>query len=105
MNANSEPAHTPGSEIGIDDLLIVDRFEVYSAMVSDPAGTEAATPAVFIDLAGFSSDDLPLAPTHDRTPTRNVRVLLEVPGAEGIATGILNSLGQLKRLAKNQERP
>lgn len=105
MNGSGKPTHVPGSEVDTADLFVPDSYQVYSAMASDPAGVAPATPTIYVELAGFMAEDLPLAPGQDRTPTKHLRILLEVPGAEGIAAGILNSLGQLRRLAKNQERP
>ncbi|CAN7239269.1 hypothetical protein LJR045_000956 [Microbacterium sp. LjRoot45] len=105
MNGNGEPTHVPGSEVDTADVFVPDSYQVYAAMASDPAGVSPATPTIYVELDGFMVDDLPLAPGGDRTPTKRMRILLEVPGAEGIAAGILNSLGQLRRLAKNQERP
>lgn len=49
--------------------------------------------------------ELPLPAGAPRVPSRRIRILFEVPGAEGVSAGILNSLGQLRRLARNQERP
>lgn len=105
MNGSNEPTHVPGGEVDMSDVFVPDSYQVYAAMATDPDGVSPATPTIYLELAGFMAEDLPLAPTHDRTPSRRLRILLEVPGAEGITAAIANSLGQLRRLAKNQERP
>lgn len=104
MNGPQKPSHAPDGEVDTNNVFVPDRYEVYAAMASDPRAMMPATPTVYLELAGFMADELPLPEGHDRTPSTHVRVLLEVKGAEGISAGILNSLGQLRRLAKNQER-
>ena len=104
MNGPQNASHALGGEVDTNNVFVPDRFEVYAAMASDPRTMTPATPTVYLELSGFMADELPLPAGHDRTPSTHVRVLLEVPGAEGIAAGILNSLGQLRRFAKNQER-
>lgn len=104
MNDQQNTSRAPGGEVDINNVFVPDRFEVFAAMASDPRTMMPATPTIYLELSGFMADELPLPEGHDRAPSTHVRVLLEVAGAEGIAAGILNSLGQLRRLAKNQER-
>lgn len=85
-------------------MFVPNGYAVHSAMTSPVDPTVPAVPTVLIELSGWMRSELPF-PADNPPPMRRIDLLLEVRGAEGIAAGILNSLGQLKRLARNQERP
>lgn len=95
--------HDAGDELLLDDVFCPDAYSVHSTMVRGRDDDAPATPAVLMELAGWTADQLPLRPGAERIAPKRIRILLEVPGAEGIAAGILNSLGQLRRLAQRRD--
>lgn len=95
--------HAAGDELALADVFCPDSYSVHSTMVRGRDDNAPATPAVLIELAGWTADQLPLRPGAERIAPKRIRLLLEVPGAEGVAAGILNSLGQLRRLAQRRD--
>ena len=95
--------HAPGEELEPGDSFVPDSYSVHSAMLSTAEPTSPAFPAVVVELAGWMAAELPLQEGAAREPSVRMRILLEVPGAQGIAAGILNSLGQLQRLAQRRD--
>ena len=103
MNRRPIPhEHPAGAELNLADVFVPDAYNVLPAFVGGQDGTPAA-PTVLLELTGWDAAQLPFPDDGTIPPARTVRILLEVPGAEGISAGILNSLGQLRRIRRNQE--
>lgn len=104
MNGRPVPhEHPTGAQLDLSDVFVVDAYTVQPGFVSARENASAA-PIVLLELQGWDADQLPFPEDGPIPPHHTVRILLEVPGAEGISAGILNSLGMLRRIRRNQER-
>lgn len=104
MNDRPTPhEHTPGTELTITEVFVPDAYNVQPAFVRGEGDTPA-TPTVLLELTGWDAEQLPFPSDGTIPPARTIRILVEIPGAEGISAGILNSLGQLRRMRRGDTK-
>jgi len=94
-------AHTPGSELDLDNPLVVSDYAAHAITVGGIVADHPATPAVLVELNCYYSSELPtkLPASH------KVTLIVAMPGAGDLVDAIQNSVVLLENLRRNQERP